>query len=114
MQYTKTMIDLIFQIRKSAPAPIRPRIKLSSPTLLDTLLDIYKVVDDKQLKILIYELLTHAGQAWVNRLTSPPDIPVLTAVASKPIETEEQKPSKPMERKEKVVIYRGQRMVVPA
>lgn len=118
MQYTKTMIDLVFQIRKAAPDPVKSRIKLTSSDLPATLSDVYKLVDDQRLKMLIYEFLTHAGGPWVDGLTArkdgrpaKPEPPMLhEAVVDDEFEAAAAlKPSR-----EKVVIYRGQRIVVPA
>ncbi len=122
MQYTKTMIDLVFQIRKAAPAPIRSKIKLTNANLPSTLVDIYQVVDEDSLKILIYEFLTHAGTQWVQELTnlsahatSSADRPVQVSapVVSPPLEPNAQ-PVTHKHQKEKVMMYRGRPLVVPA
>lgn len=119
MQYSKAMIDLVFQIRKTAPAPVKARIKLTNPDLPATLIDIYKVVDDQPLKILIYEFLNQAGPEWLSglataRKTVAAEVPVLEDTVRDTTDTTPARPAPPREHREKVVIYRGQRMVVPA
>ena len=125
MQYSKAMIDLVFQIRKTAPAPVKARIKLTNPDLPATLIDIYKVVDDQPLKILIYEFLNQAGPEWLSGLVSTRNLTPVSDFEKVPLlkdtfdgEDTSQIQSAPAaiarEHKEKVVIYRGQRMVVPA
>jgi hypothetical protein len=126
MQYTKSMIDLIFQIRKAAPAPIRPRIKLSSSSLLVTLTEIYSLIDDQSLRMMIFELMSQAGPEWVRRLRAnsseqqPQQLPVLTQQVASSSNSAQAAPTpssdrqEPAEIREKVVIYRGRRLVVPA
>lgn len=126
MQYSKVMIDLVFQIRKSAPTSLKSRIKLTNPQLPATLTDIYGVVDDQALKILIYEFLDHAGSQWVQRLSQNHHQPPVLEDTLYP-EVHKPTPAKKAESRasgadfksekasrEKVVIYRGHRMVVPA
>lgn len=114
MQYTKTMIDLIFQIRKTTPAPVRARVKLTSPTLLETLIDIHRMVDDAELKVLIYELLTHAGPQWAKAVALPAVPLPKRKTPAQPQADAAPAPPTTTKAKEKVVMYRGQRMVVPA
>ncbi len=123
MQYSKAMIDLVFQIRKTAPAPVKARIKLTNPELPATLIDIYKVVDDQPLKILIYEFLNQAGPEWLSGLVSTRNLTPVTDLGKVPVlkdtfdgedTAQIHAASVAREHKEKVVIYRGQRMVVPA
>ena len=68
MQYTKSMIDLVFQIRKTAPAEVRPYIKLTNPDLFDYLVDIYSRFEEGRLRKLVKQLLTLAGPAWLELL----------------------------------------------
>jgi hypothetical protein len=71
MQYTKPMIDQVFQIRKAAPDHLRAQIKLANPELLDVLADIYRSLQDKLLRELIQQLMSMAGPAWLALLESP-------------------------------------------
>lgn len=64
MQYTKPMIDLVFQIRKAVPNEIKPQIKLSNPELLGLLLSAYPSFEDQTLRILVAKLMEMAGSAW--------------------------------------------------
>lgn len=75
MQYTKSMIDHILQIRKIAPANIRPQIKLANPDLLDELAKMYVDIQDIVIKDLIEQLMAMAGPAWqalLNNHSAPP------------------------------------------
>lgn len=69
MQYTKSMIDLVFQIRKVAPEELRPKIKLTNPDLMDFLADIYNKFEEFKLKNLIKQLFSLAGPAWLGLIT---------------------------------------------
>lgn len=68
MQYTKSMIDQVFLIRKIVPAPARAHVKLTNPALLDLLVDLYREVEDLLLRDLIRQLMSMAGPAWITRL----------------------------------------------
>lgn len=72
MQYTKPMIDQVFQIRKAAPDHLRAQIKLANPNLLDVLADIYRGLQDKLLRELIQQLMSMAGPSWLSLLENPP------------------------------------------
>lgn len=68
MQYSKSMIDLVFQIRKHADPRFKPRIKLSNPDLLDNLIEIYFESHNKVLRADIESLLTLVGSVWRDTL----------------------------------------------
>jgi len=68
MQYTKPMIDQVFQIRKAAPDHLRAQIKLADPDLLDVLASIYREFHDKMLRELIKQLMLMAGPNWLSLL----------------------------------------------
>jgi|GEM_PF-2054464 hypothetical protein len=70
MQYTKSMIDQIFLIRKIVPDRARAQVKLTNPDLLDLLLNVYREVEDLLLRDLIRQLMAMAGPAWISRLQS--------------------------------------------
>jgi hypothetical protein len=111
MQYTKSMIDQIFLIRKIAPTPARTQVKLTNPELLDLLANLYQEVEDLLLRDLIRQLMTMAGPAWITRLQGHHDNShqqiyrghTLTTTTSTPTPAKTAAAAK-----EKTVIYRGQ------
>lgn len=68
MQYSKFMIDLVYQIRRSVPQKTKPVVKLSNPDLLDNLLELYFESNNKSLRADIENLMTLAGSAWIDTL----------------------------------------------
>jgi len=64
MQYTKPMIELVFEIRRRVPADLKPSIKLANPELLDELTQHYAKSRDVITQTLIKELLQKAGAPW--------------------------------------------------
>lgn len=68
MQYSKFMIDLVYQIRRNVPPHAKPTVKLSNPDLLDNLLDLYFQSNNKGLRADIENLMTLAGSAWTDTL----------------------------------------------
>lgn len=71
MQYTKPMIDQVFQIRKAAPDHLRAQIKLANPNLLDVLADAYRELHDGILRDLIQQLMSMAGPSGLSLLENP-------------------------------------------
>lgn len=78
MQYTKPMIDLVFQIRKTAPAHIKPLIKLADPDLLDRLAQEYPKLNEPELRHRIAQLMTLAGPAWLALIEGDDTLEVVT------------------------------------
>lgn len=70
MQYTKSMIELVFEIRRRVNAQSKPGVKLANPDLLSELAEIYHHSKDTILRTLIKELLTSAGDNWPTLLQS--------------------------------------------
>lgn len=68
MQYSKFMIDLVYQIRRNAPPEAKSIVKLSNPDLLDKLLDLYFSSSNKNLRSDIENLMSLAGSAWIDTL----------------------------------------------
>ena len=117
MQYTKPMIDQVFQIRKAVPDHLRAQIKLANPHLLDILADLYRELHDKLLRDHIKQLMSMAGPTWLSQLENP-------AVVSRPHDNQqiyrgqarqqdEPKTANTSDKsatapKEKTIIYRGQ------
>lgn len=70
MQFTKPMIELVFEIRRRVDAQIKPGVKLANPDLLAELADVYSSSKDTILRTLIRELMTIAGDEWLSLLQS--------------------------------------------
>lgn len=68
MQYTKPMIELVFEIRRRVPAEMKPAVKLANPELLDELLLHHGKSKDVICQTLIKELLQLAGAPWDHAL----------------------------------------------
>lgn len=64
MQYTKPMIDLVYEIRRRVEPDVKPGVKMANPELLKELADYYHQAKDTITKTLIKELLTLAGNEW--------------------------------------------------
>ncbi|MGD8176060.1 hypothetical protein [Marinimicrobium sp. ARAG 43.8] len=69
MQYTKPMIELVFEIRRRVPADVKPSVKLANPELLDELADYHHRCRDVICQTLIKELLQLAGDPWDHALS---------------------------------------------
>lgn len=68
MQYTKPMIELVYEIRKIVPSDMKPGVKLANPDLFSELIDHYYSGAKTVTKALIKELLTLAGENWLHAL----------------------------------------------
>lgn len=64
MQYTKPMIDLVYEIRPRVEPALKPGVKMANPDLLRELADYYRRASDTITKTLIKELLSLAGDEW--------------------------------------------------
>ncbi|MDN3639178.1 hypothetical protein QWY82_10185 [Simiduia curdlanivorans] len=101
MQYTKPMIDLIYEVRRRVSSELKPDIKMANPDVLHILADYAQHSKDAIAKALIKELLSLAGAprsmllAEQQAISTAAEIPELVA---KPI----------------VRVYRGQVMLSPA
>lgn len=103
MQYTKPMIDLVYEIRRRVDADMKPSVKMANPDMLKELADYHHQAKDTITKALIKELLFLAGDQW-RQLLEP--------VTVEPIKTEAVKaPEIP---KQVVKVYRGQTILVEA
>ena len=94
MQYTRPMIDLVYEIRRRVDTGLKPGIKLANPDMLKELADYYLQTRDTVSKVLIKELLTQAGDEWLELIspTKSSDTPSI---------------NRPL-----VKVYRGQTMLV--
>lgn len=70
MQYTKPMVDLVYEIRRRVEPALKPGVKMANPELLRELADYYRKATDTITKTLIKELLSLAGDEW-RALVSP-------------------------------------------
>lgn len=98
MQYTRPMIDLVYEIRRRVDADMKPSVKMANPDMLKELADYHHHTKDTITKTLIKELLFLAGDQWQHLLE--PD----------KIET----PKTPEIPKQVVKVYRGQTILEDA
>jgi len=103
MQYTKPMIDLVYEIRRRVEADIKPSVKMANPGMLKELADYHHQAKDTITKTLIKELLSLAGGQWYQLLEPVKVEPVKTEMA-KAVEIP----------KQVVKVYRGQTILVDA
>ncbi|MFC3115800.1 hypothetical protein [Cellvibrio fontiphilus] len=68
MQYTKPMVDLVYEIRRRVDAAMKPGVKMANPELLKELADYHHHSKDTITKALIKELLFMAGPPWATLL----------------------------------------------
>jgi hypothetical protein len=74
MQFTKPMIDLVYEIRKHVHSDLKPQVKLANPELMPLLIDSYQESScDTITKALIKELMSLAGEDWMARIMAPSD-----------------------------------------
>jgi hypothetical protein len=92
MNYTKSMIDLIKEIRRRVNTEIKPTIKMANPDLFSELAQLSRTTKDVITQALIKELFQLAGEPWASQL---------------------QNPDQPQER-QVVKTYRGQNQLVSA
>jgi hypothetical protein len=64
MQYTKPMIDLVYEIRRRVDSDMKPSVKMANPEILQELADYHHHTKDTITKTLIKELLFLAGDQW--------------------------------------------------
>ncbi|WP_347331789.1 hypothetical protein [Marinimicrobium locisalis] len=115
MQYTKPMIELVFEIRRRVPADMKPAVKLANPELLDELVLHHRKSKDVISQTLIKELLQLAGAPWDQALS---DVAHDEEIAKRPrqvikvyrgqVTLEETPPKKAAEPHRRKRVYRGQ------
>jgi hypothetical protein len=64
MQYTKPMVDLVYEIRRRVDSAMKPSVKMANPDVLKELADYHQHTKDSITKALIKELLFMAGPDW--------------------------------------------------
>ncbi len=98
MQYTKPMIDLVYEIRRRVDADMKPSVKMANPEMLKELADYHHHTKDTITRTLIKELLHLAGDEW-HQLVEPAKTE-MTNTTEIP--------------KQVVKVYRGQTILVDA
>jgi len=68
MQFTKPMIELVYEIRRLTPSEMKPGVKLANPELFNELIVHYHTGAKTITKALIKELLNLAGGEWSKSL----------------------------------------------
>lgn len=96
MQYTKPMIELVYEIRRRVDADTKPSVKMANPDMLKELAEFHHRTKDTITKTLIKELLFLAGEEWLALLNPP--------LLTEPVSL----------RKQVVKVYRGQTILVDA
>lgn len=61
MQFTKPMIELVYEIRRRVDTDLKPAVKLANPDMLQELAQFYNTCKDVVTKALIKELFYLAG-----------------------------------------------------
>lgn len=98
MQYTKPMIDLVYEIRRRVDSDMKPSVKMANPDMLKELANYHHRTNDTITKTLIKELLFMAGDQWRQLLE-----PVMAEA-----------PKTPEIPKQVVKVYRGQTILADA
>lgn len=64
MQYTKPMVDLVYEIRRRVDSAMKPSVKMANPDLLKELAIYHQHSKETITNALIKELLFMAGTEW--------------------------------------------------
>lgn len=113
MQFSKSMIDLVYEIRRRVDAGMKPGVKLANPEMLLELAEYYRRSADVVTKALIKELLHLAGDQWAELIDERKEAPAppkqtvkvyrgQVSLVDAPAPDEAETPPKPQR------IYRGQ------
>ncbi|WP_179957591.1 hypothetical protein [Exilibacterium tricleocarpae] len=68
MQYTRPMIELVYELRRRVHADLKPSIKLSNPELFDELTTHFHATKCPITRALTKELFSLAGDPWTTLL----------------------------------------------
>ena len=68
MQYTRPMIDLVYEIRRRVDSEMKPSVKMANPDMLKELAEYHHRTKETITKTLIKELLFLAGTEWADLL----------------------------------------------
>lgn len=71
MQFSRPMIELVFEIRRRVDSEMKPGVKLANPQMMQELAELYQRGADVIIKALIKELFTLAGEDWLDVLEHP-------------------------------------------
>jgi len=66
----RAMASLFFEIKRNMPFEQREEMKISSPTIGESLINVYKNSNNKALKRLIHDFMQQAGEDWQAKLAS--------------------------------------------
>ena len=69
MHIDRYMVNLFFEIKRNSPAKYNGSLKISDPTLGQTLIDLYQISDEANQR-LIEVFLERAGEDWSKQLRS--------------------------------------------
>lgn len=113
MQYSRPMIELVYEIRRRVSADLKPGIKLANPDMFQELSNYYQSSKDSIARTLIKELFSMAGEPWASLLNKPnePVAPrqVIKSYRGQVSMVEAKKPaSTSVQGSKPVRIYRGQ------
>ena len=119
MQFSKPMIELVFEIRRFVSPELKPAIKLANPDLFSELQRYYHGRANAVTKALIKELFYLAGNPWPARLAHDQENPPQSVrvyrgqvqVHDKP--TPASKAEEQATQKRKTRIYRRQVVTAP-
>lgn len=65
------MVSLFFEIKRNMPYEQREEMKISSPTVGNSLVKVYQHSSNKTLKRLIRDFMRQAGEDWLAKVTTP-------------------------------------------
>lgn len=68
MNIDRPMASLFFQIKRSIPFEARDEMKISSPSVGQKLVSLYKDSNDKEVKSMIEDFMSRAGGNWKSQL----------------------------------------------
>ncbi|VUD47549.1 hypothetical protein TDB9533_01049 [Thalassocella blandensis] len=111
MNYTKPMIELVYEIRRMVPSELKPGVKMANPELFDELALHYHSGAKTITKALIKELLFLAGDPWRALLdtpkTSTPNVKPHNAKTYRGIVSLEEKRSAGIEKSDMALAHAG-------
>lgn len=67
----RAMVSLFFEIKRNMPFEQREEMKISSPTIGTSLVEVYQNSSNKALKRLIRDFMQKAGEDWLAKIATP-------------------------------------------
>lgn len=107
MNIDRYMVNLFFEIKRNLPYNLREPLKISSPNLGDSMLDVYTSIDNEATKRLIEVFFERAGADWVKKLRSVKGSGSLNFIGSSSDNKQTKAKVKPTIKSEKARYYRG-------